>query len=797
MFKNYLTVALRNLKRQKLYAFINIFGLALGIACCILMALFVKHEGSHDRFHINKNQLYRLITEEITNKGDIQNVSLFPHTLPQTLIDELPGVIQASAFSSSENTLEYKNQGFGVRLGLAGPDFLTMFTFPLVAGDPATLSQPDAIFITETIAQKIFGTQHTDYTQILGQSVISRNMTFKITGILANIPPNSSLQFNALASIQHRDKFGGNNMGDNNASNYVLLDKNQTSETRNSSLQSFVQTHMQKRIDDLIKWKVIPNAKAFALKLQPLTDVYWSPAKYSYEKSGNLQSVSILFGLACLVLLIACSNFTTLSISNSTSRSREIGMRKVLGANRLRVVKQFWAEALLLSILGLTVGLALAELFLPVFNSLIQRDLNITYFADYTFFFILLSIVILVGLVAGGYPALVLSRVQPVSALKGETQIGGRNRLTRTLIILQYTAAISLIVSIGVMLEQHQYMSNKNLGYQNDHIMVVWVGNKKLAQRYKQALQSQPAISSVTFSDRAFTNGSSSTSCKLPNGKHISVRLLGVDTDYLETLQIPLLQGRNFSNDFATDAQNAVIINETFAKKLNLENPIGHTLTGFGYTSMKPVIIGVVKDFHIDSLHRTIKPLILQMRYFSSGPYALIRSNPENLQKTIAQLKTSWEEMRSGRPYDGHWFLNESLSHQYINEQHWRQILIYAALFTILISCLGLFGLASLAVSQRTKEIGIRKVLGASVPNLVNLLTIDFIKLLLLANIIAWPIAYYVMDKWLANFAYHIELNIGIFALAGAIALIVALLTVGFQVIKAARSNPVDALRYE
>jgi len=798
MFKNYLIIAIRNIKRQKRYAFINIFGLALGIACCILMSLFVKHEWSHDQFHKNKKQLYRVITEETRTNDQIRHISLQPHTLVETFKDDLPGIILASAYSKASSTLKYENKEFNATVGLVSPDFLSMFTFPLLSGNPSTaLDQPDAIVISQALAQKIFGNQQTDNSQILGQTLIAGGLTFKIAGIFADPPKVSSLKFDVLASIQNRPHFGGNNMGDANVSIYIQLAENQKAQAFDISLKTFAQTHLKKRIDDLIKWKSIPDADAFTLRLQPLTDVYWAPYDFAYEASGNLQAVYILSGLAGLVLLIACCNFTTLSISNSTSRSREIGMRKILGANRMKVMKQFWVEALLLSLLSLIAGLALVELFLPIFNSLIQRDLHTANLIDPAFLFLLLCIVIIVGLVSGGYPAIVLSRFQPVSALKGDTYLGGRNHLIRTLIILQYTAAIALMICIGVMFKQHKFINKKSLGYEQDHVIVIWSGNKKMAQIYKQALLSQPSITSVTLADRAFTNGSSSTSCKLDDGTRIGVRLLGVDDDYLSTLQIPLLQGRNFSDDFTTDQDNAVLINESLAKKLNLENPIGYTIKGFGYDDITPTIIGVVQDFHIDSLHRTIRPLVLQMKYFNSGPYVIVRAQPQNLQKTLESLKTTWQEIAPNRRYGGHWFLNESLSSQYLNELRWQRIMTYSAGFAILISCLGLLGLASLAVSRRTKEIGIRKVLGASVPNLVNLLTLDFIKLLLIANIIAWPIAYYAMDKWLTNFAYHIELGIGIFVLSGALALGVALLTVGTQTFKAARSNPVDALRYE
>ena len=800
MIRNYITIAMRNLMRQKLYASIHIFGLSLGIACCILMALFVKNEWSHDYFHTHSDRLFRVVTQETRPSGEIKHHTLFPHGMVEELKTEFGQVVRASAFMRGEFDALYDNQVFDGYAGLVSPDFLAMFNFPLLAGDPATvLSRPDAIVISESIAKKYFGAGPSDYRDVLGQTlaVQSPDWILEVTGIMADVPNASSLKFDVLIAAESYQKFGLNYSYGGHASVYVQLADGQQPQELGGLFKSFASAHLGQRIQDLISWKSIASEDDFTLTLQPLLDIYWSEdVQSSYEASGNLTAVYILWGLAGLVLLIACSNFTTLSIANSTGRALEVGLRKVLGAERVQVMQQFWSEALLLSVMGLALGIALAELFLPVFNSLVQRNLSIAYSGDAFFLLLLLGIVLVAGLLSGSYPALALSRFQPVAAMKGETRIGGRSRLTRTLIVLQYTASIALIICTGVMFEQEHYTLTKDLGYDQEQILVSSI-DQSIVETYKQEILKDSRVVNATLSDRGFTNGWHTTGCKLPDGRRISVRILGVDPNYLSTLKIPLLQGRNFSDDHPTDREEAVLINETLARELGMDNPVGKLLPGFGWNDMKPVIVGVVGDFHIDSLHKPIQPLVLQMKELTSGPFMLVRIKPDHIQETLSMLEKTFQGMV---PYEVPMpfrFLDDNLAQQYREEQRWQQVVTYSAGFTILVSCLGLLGLASLGVARRTKEIGIRKVLGATVPSLVGLLSKDFVKLLIVANVFAWPVAYYAMDEWLANFAYRIDLGPGVFVLSGVVVLTVALCTIVLQTLKAARSNPVDVLKYE
>jgi len=540
--------------------------------------------------------------------------------------------------------------------------------------------------------------------------------------------------------------------------------------------------------------------------------VYWkTDIPNLYEPQANPKTLYILWGFAGLVLFTACSNFIILSISESSGRALEVGLRKVLGANRIQIVRQFWSQALILSFLGLILGLVLTELLLPIFNGFVQRNLQIAYSEDS---FLLLILFIVVGLLAGSYPAIVMSRFQPVTAIKGQTRIGRYNLLTRTLLILQYAVSITLVICTGVMLQQQSYVANKNLGFNKEAIVLIQGGTWEIAERFKQEALKDPRVASVTLSDYPFMYSFPGHDYKLPSGIPLPggkewVVTLGVDVDYLSTFEIPLLQGRNFSSDLPSDRKNAVLINETMAQLLNFENPVGQILAGFNGSGLNdPTIIGVIGDTHLSSLHERIEPQILQINHFENGIFTFIRIHPDNRVETVDMLKQVWHTVAPdvpiqfgfenlGRNYAVLSFIDDILNQKYANEHYWNRVLNHSAILTIILSCLGLFGLASLAVVRRTKEVGIRKVFGASVKQVVWLFSKDFVKLLIIANVIAWPIAYWVMNKWLANFAYHIELGIGIFLLSGLLTFIIALLTVNVQTLKAARSNPVDALRYE
>ena len=804
MLKNHLIITLRHLSRKKLSTFINVFGLALGLACCVLMAVFVKHEWAFDDFHENKKNLFRIVTQRFLPNGEADEFNridtLYPFWFVEALKDELPEVVRASSFSrygrkmkivQGDKTLHQEG-------GIVSNDFLTMFTFPLLAGDPTTaLARPNGVVITETVAHKFWG-EKKDYGSLLGQSLTIRKRDFVVTGIMMNVPKTSSLQFDVLISDENRAFMSARMSNQEFTSVYV-----QTGDGQSAHLvEALNRWDGKDKLGNLIASNL--SAKdAFQLTLQPLTDVYGNTdIPNLYVLQSDLTVVYILWGFAGLVLLIACINFTTLSVAESSGRAMEVGLRKVFGANKVQIMRQFWGESLVLSFLGLLFGVALAELLLPVFNGFIHRDLTLSWDNGFSLFLLFT----LTGLLAGSYPAAVLSRVLPVAALKAELRIGGRNRLTRLLVVVQSAVSITLLIGVSIMILQQTYISNKDLGYTREKIAVIRLSfivhgvTEKVAKRYKQAIFSNPGIAGIAMTSQPFFHHIHPLHDPylLPSGSKISLPIIGVDANYLTTLEIPLLKGRNFSEAHPTDRKEAVIINETLAKQLQLKDPVGKVLPGFELRKMKnPVIIGVVRDFHFQSLHQKIKPVVLQMYHFDHEPFLLIRMHPGNVLETITMLKETWQTIVPDKPIELS-LLDEKLRQAYLDEDYWYRVLVYAAILTLLISLLGLFGLASLTVTQRTKEVGIRKVMGASGSRLVWLLSKDFSKLFFLANVIAWPMAYWIMNEWLnTTFVYHMDLSLSVFMFVGVLTFVVAQVTILGHILKVIHRNPVEALRYE
>ncbi len=804
MFRNYLIVAVRNVLRQKLYAFINVFGLAVGLACCILIFLFVRHEWQYDAFHENSDRIFRVIVRETRPDGSVRFSTLHPASLAAALREEFPGVIRASGFMRSRTQVSYQEIAFRESFGLVDADFLEIFSFPLLAGDPATaLRQPDGVVISETVARKLFGNLEDGYAAALGKPLSFRAQDFTVTGVMRDVPETSSLKFGLLIPIEHHRYYAVNtDWGGGNASMYVQLVEGQDAEALEAVFPPFAEKHLGDRIGLFKTHGHVRDAEdGFLLRLQPLRDVYLnSEVRSSYEANGNVVYSYLLSGLALLVLAIACINYMTLAVGRSVGRAREVGMRKVLGAQRRQLMQQFWGEALLLSMFALVMGIALAEMFLPVFNDLARKNLSISYLDSWGTTLMLLGLVGIAGLAAGSYPAVVLPRLHAVEVLKGQVRIGGRNVGTRALVVVQYALSIALMISAAMMVQQLNYLREKDLGYREEQVVVVpaMVANSDaVSERYKVEVSKSPRVVSATISDRAFTTGSRGIGMEKEDGERLRVRVIRVDPDYLETLKIQLVAGRNFSPTSPSDPQSFALVNEKLAGMLGWEDPVGKTLKNLDWEKLGELtVIGVVRDFHIDSLHRGIQPLLLHTGPRSYGPFVLIRIQPEDIAGTIAFLKKTWEAVALDQPFQ-YSFLEDNLVRQYQNEDRWIRITGYTFLFAILISCLGLLGLASLSVTRRTKEVGIRKVLGASVSNLVLLLSGEFAKLVVVANLLAWPAAYYVMNRWLQDFAYRIDPGPEIFILCGVLALGIALLTVGAQSMKAALANPVDALRYE
>ena len=806
MFLNYLKIAFRILRKQKIYAFINVFGLAIGLASCMLIYLFVRDEWSYDQFHENDDNLYRVyITEDPPDRDPFSYVEA-PAKLAGALEESFPEVERAVRLDVRTDVIRIGENAFNQRYHLADPDFFEVFTFPLLKGTPASALQSlNSVVITRRMALKLFGTEEV-LQKRLAIKVGNRFHDFVITGVAENPPSNSSIQFDMVIPIENVKKYRSeralNAWFNVFFETYVLLSPDRDQSQFEDKLATVVKNHYPPE-----------DANLVSLHLQPITDIHLNPdVPAGFEPTSNPIYSYILIAIALLVLGLACINFTTLAIGRAASRNQEVGIRKVLGASKIQLVKQFWDEAFLMSFLALLTALLMVELFLPSFNNLAGKQLALR--IDSMSLFAVAIVTLLAGMLAGGYPAVVLSRPSPITTINGVDESGNPRLFGMSLIVLQFTLSICLIASTLIMADQLHYLRNKNLGFDKEHVVVIrnyapgsdsWA----VVARFRQALASHPEIQSVSGASSNFAMLWTQMGFKADDGAFKQFHQLTVDDRYIPTMEIELVEGRNFSSEFGTDSTKAVIVNQTLAKYFGWESAVGKKIPGARFPSHR--IIGVVKDFHFDALRSEIAPLAMVLNpttllrgindiSTSLSPRTLnfiyVRISPKNISQTMQLLKATWKDVAANQPFSFS-FLDEDIERQYRQDERWGKIVGYASTLAILIAAMGLFGLTTLVVSKRTKEIGIRKVLGATVANVVALLSRDFVKLVLVANVIAWPVAWYAMNKWLQNFAYRIDISWWVFALAGGLALVIALLTVSTQAIKVALANPVESLRYE
>lgn len=781
MFKNYLKIAFRNIKKYKLYSFINIAGLAVGMSVCILIMLFVKDELSYDRYHENAGRIYRVIADYHISKGSAKS-AVTSATLAPTLIEKFPEIAHAVRFDHENKAVIQCNDNLfsEERFFFADAAVFNVFTFPFIKGDPRTaLQEPNSVVLTEETAQKYFG-----HELPIGKTIILQNKgEFKVTGILHNIPHNSHFTFDFLASFVTFGKI--DNPWAYQGWTYILLP------------EDYDATLLEEKFaanKEELGW----YSKGLQFYLQSLKSIHLhSHLSGEIEANSDIRSLYIFSVIAFFIMLIACINFMSLATARSAHRACEVGVRKVLGARRVQLTKQFLGESILFSSLALALALALVELFLPAFNQLVRKPLQMDYTDSWLLLLTLIFVSLLVGFVSGSYPAFFLSAFQPTEVLKGGRQ-GPSGRSSRNFryssVVIQFMISIALIISTGIIGKQLKYMHRKELGFHKKHIVEIPIANTPILKSYpafKAELMKHPNILNVSAAMGSPLDGKFKTSQKI-NDEEIEVHYLLVDHDYIETLGMTLLRGRNFSKDSITDATEAVILNERAVKTFGLKDAIGKN---FKIIGGKGVVVGVVRDFHSESLHEQIQPTALQIlpKFYRN---ILVRIRQENISATIKFLALEWREFAPHRPFE-YIFLDEAFNKLYRAEDSLARIFGYFSSLAIFIACLGLFGLASFTAERRIKEICIRKVLGASVREIVLLLSKEFTRWVLIANIIAWPIAYFVMNRWLQNFAYRINIGIGIFLLSAMIAFVIALATVSFQAVKAALSNPVDVLKYE
>ena len=808
MLKNYLKIAFRTVKSQKVYAGINVVGLAVGLAFCALIFLFVRDEWTYDRFHENAERIYRLHRVSYTPDGGVRATdNWLPMPMGPALQQDLPEVETYVRLRPRTHFVRSAAATFEEEVLYADPQLFEVFTFPLQRGDAATaLADLNTVVLSPEAAQKYFGTDDP-----IGKTLAIRLGTdfqdFIVTGVAAPIPHNSNIRFDVLvpfaklADAFERIRERAENWYYSGFLIYVLLKENTSLGGMDDKLLQFRRKYYPDEVERLRErghWT--GDGVPASYRMQALTDIHLNPAiNRGLTPPSNPLYSYILGGIALAVLFIACINFMTLAIGRSASRAREIGVRKVVGAQRTQLMGQFWAEALLLSGLALGLGIVLAAVFLPTFNTLTGKALHFDLTTSWATGAMLATATLLAGFVAGSYPALVLSAFKPVDTLKNKLRLSGSNALTRSLVVVQFALSVFLIISTLVMLDQLDYIRTTNLGFDKEHLVVIptnGVDGETALGRYRNELGARSDIVGITGASSSFARGGGRVGFDY-KGELKQVDDFRVEHTYVDVMGMTLVAGRAFDPNLSTDSTRAVLVNEALVRDFGWTDPLGEPLPGLtDGPETDPVVVGVLKDYNFQSLERAVQPLMLTLNAGESLRYLLVRIAPGDVPATLDALRAAWTQIAPTVPFD-YSFLDDDLNAQYQDDERWSRILGYASAFAILIACLGLFGLVALTVAARTKEIGIRKVMGASVPGLAVLLSKDFARLVVGALVVAAPVAYVAMERWLATFAFRIDLSWQVFLLAGLAALGIALLTVSYQSIRAALANPVESLRYE
>lgn len=817
MLKNYLKIAFRNLLKEKQYSFINILGLAIGTAVAILMLLYVSDEWSFDRFHTKSDRIYRSWVKE-HYEGELFFNTVTPFILGRELEANFPEIEEVGRVLNINYTIRHGEFSDQEAVYLVNPAFFEIFDLPLREGDPKqALGQLQQVVLSAAYAEKYFGTAKAQ-GKVLDIQIGGDWQQFEVTGILKEIPTNSSFQFDIVMPFENTKKFvserARNSWTNVFPETYVLFKEGQDIKEFEAKLAPFI----DKQVTNIYK----PGE--YIVGFQPLSDIHLNndfPA--GMVQVSDWRYPYILSAIAILILLLAGINFISLAIGRSVSRAKEVGVRKVSGATRVQLMQQFWSEAIVLTLLSVAVGLFIAEMAVPYFNTLADKSLAITY--DWQTFLLLIALALLLGLTAGVYPALVVSGFSPILALHGFMTKLGTNKhvLLRSLVVFQFVLSVFLISCTFIMQQQLTYLQNKNLGFDETQILTFPYGvipskDKSFSEVYEEArlkrdlleneLVGKGTINSIAMSSHVMgVPGWLQLGYTDPESqKYKNFTTLTVDYNFLETMDIPLHAGRIFSDSIATDAKTAVIMNKIMAEQYDLMDKVGEQLP-------KPFeqfqLIGITEDFNFNSLHNPIEPLFIAMdpiavrRVVSdvSGqdsplPKYSLKIASANIPSTIKTIQQAWKKIAPDQSFNFS-FVDQNLDQQYRTESRLSSILVTATILAILVACLGLFGIATLSITRRTKEIGVRKILGASAVNVLFLLNKRFAMMVLLANLIAAPIAYYVMKSWLNDFAYQTNISVGIFLLAAFITLGNAFLAVSYHSLKAAIMNPVKSLRYE
>lgn len=807
MLKNYIKIAWRNLWKSKGFSLINILGLAIGIATCLVILLFVQNELSFDRFNKKADRIVRVYFRGTMQGGKINESTVMPPTA-QALKADYPEVEDATRIRDyGRPRLLYGDKSFNDdEFAFVDPNFFQAFTLPLVQGDPKTaLTQPNTVVITKALAEKYFGSE-----DAMGKVISFKDGNtppFKVTGVIDKVPENAHFHFELFASMTGFPDSRSAYWMQSEFFTYLVLQPGYDYKKLEAKLPQVVEKYMGPQILQAMGMTFAQfkeKGNSIGLFLQPLTDIHLhSDFAYDLSAAGDIRYVYIFSAIALFMLLIACINFMNLSTAGASKRAREVGIRKVLGSLKMELVRQFLIESILVTAIALMIGIMFVYMSLPLFNDLAGKNLQLQLFENPWLLLVLLLFGLLVGVLAGSYPAFFLSSFKPVAVLKGKFTSGKKTIGLRSgLVVFQFFISITLIVSTAVVYRQLSYIQNKKLGYNKDQVMILpetWLLGDK-AEFFREQLRQDTRVASVSTSPY-LPAGPSYNNNFFVYPDNNSTQLLktlryDVDHNYISTLGIEMLIGRNFSKQYASDSSGA-LLNETAAKMFGWQyDAIGHSISHTDNEGVKKTlhVIGVVKDFHFKSLHEKISPLVMVLGD-NAGPI-IVKTKTTDITGLLASIKKLWNANTLEEPFS-YSFLDERFNATYRSEQKIGRIIAIFAGLTIFVACLGLFGLATFTAEQRTKEIGIRKVLGASVTGVVALLSKDFLKLVVVAFIIASPLAWFVMNKWLQDFAYRIDISIWVFVLAIVLAAVITVVTISFQAIKAALANPVKSLRTE
>ncbi|MFC2158209.1 ABC transporter permease [Acidobacteriota bacterium] len=798
MFQNFIKIAIRNIKRQKGYTFINLTGLALGMACCLLIILYIHSELSYDRYHENAEKIFRINTRMEIRETNL-NIASSNHPLGPTLARDYPEVLESVRLRPvyDRTLIEIENrQFFEDDIMLADNTVFDVFSFKFIRGDRENaLARAYTIVLTETAAERLFGS-----TDPVGKTLrFDNSTTYTVTGIMEDVPPNSHFTFDMLCSFetyyQTNEGLRERWLGDLNNFTYILLQDPADAAKIDSILPGLVDKHAGRIL------KAVGGTVEF--KLQPMTQIHLnSGVEGEIEGQGDIAYIYIFAAVAVFILLIACFNFMNLSTARSTKRAREVGLRKVLGSERKQLIAQFLNESLFHCLIALVLAVALVALALPMFRSLSGSALTLRFQDILWLVPAVFGFVLITGFIAGSYPAFFLSSFQPIRTIKGHLRQGKqKSRFRSLLVVVQFAVSITLIIGTIVILNQLRFMKSTHLGFNKEQVLVLQIRDQTIRNSLnslRTELKKTPGVIEVAASSHVPASGARRNAI-LPEGFQIDesqmVAIMSADPGFLATMGIELASGRNFDDLHATDDQRTYLINETAARRFGWEDPVGKTILELDGRKEPCIIVGVVKDFHFLSLRMEIEPVLIEYNPSAFG-FISLRIQPANISQTLGNVEKTWGKLDPTGGFD-YFFLDQSFDSQYRSEERLSTLFSYFTFFAIFIACLGLFGLAAYSVEQRTKEIGIRKVLGSSYSNIIFLLSKDFVRWVLLANIIAWPLAYFAMNTWLQDFAYRTALDYKPFLISATAALLIAFLTVSYQAIKAGLSNPVDALRNE